>query len=75
MHQFSRALSAVIDRESVGTFDGDEFGNGRGSLYMHGPDAERLFASIAPLLESWPFLKGGSVTKRYGDADSERVTY
>jgi hypothetical protein len=33
---------------------------------MYGPDADRLFTVIKPILENTPFMKGAQVKKRYG---------
>ncbi|BAM89623.1 conserved hypothetical protein [Bradyrhizobium oligotrophicum S58] len=67
-------LQQAIDHQGVGEFDGDEFGGGRCVLYMYGPDADRLFGVIAPILKAAPSARGGFVVKRYGDAkDPEAV--
>ncbi len=33
---------------------------------MYGPDADRLFGAIAPVLRSTAFMAGAVMTKRYG---------
>jgi hypothetical protein len=43
-------LHSVIAAAGVGEFDGNEIGQGELTLYMYGPDAEKLFAVIAPVL-------------------------
>jgi hypothetical protein len=70
-------LAEAIRIHGAGEFDGDEFGNGECTLFMYGPNAETLFAVIAPTLENWKALKGGYVTKRFGPpgSRSEKVTY
>ena len=37
-----------------------------GFLYMYGPDADRLFAAVRPVLEGADFMRGARVTLRYG---------
>ena len=37
-----------------------------GTLYMYGPDADRLFAAIKPALEACAFMKGAVAKLRYG---------
>lgn len=61
-------LEAAIEKAGVGEFDGDEIAVdlSDGSLYMYGPDADRLFAAIRPVLDTTPFLRGATVRLRYG---------
>ncbi|WP_246811386.1 hypothetical protein [Mesorhizobium sp. AA22] len=61
-------LEQVVGNASVGEFDGDEFGDGKCILYMYGPDAERLFFVIEPVLKSSPAAVGGYAIKRFGKA-------
>lgn len=37
-----------------------------GTLFMYGPDADKLFAVVRPILEACSFMQGASVTLRYG---------
>ncbi|WP_292207475.1 hypothetical protein, partial [Mesorhizobium sp.] len=62
------ALEQVVGNASVGEFDGDKFGEGKCILYMYGPDAERLFVVIEPVLKSSPAAVGGYAIKRFGKA-------
>lgn len=68
MVMLSDDLAAAIDAADVGEFDGNELGGGECKLYMYGPDADRLFASIQPVLAKSVMVRGGYVVKRYGDA-------
>ncbi len=61
-------MSDAIERSTAGEFDGHEFGEGECVLFMYGPEADRLFASIEPILKSSPLAAGGYAIKRYGDA-------
>lgn len=61
-------LEQAIDTASVGEFDGEEFGGGRCVLYMYGPDADRLFGVVEPILKASPLARGGFTIKRYGEA-------
>jgi hypothetical protein len=71
------ALGTQLDRAivsaSVGEFDGNELAadGSEGSLYMYGPDADRLFAVVRPILASADFLRGAQVRLRYGPARSD----
>jgi len=35
---------------------------------MYGPDADRLFGVVEPILKAAPLARGGFAIKRYGDA-------
>jgi hypothetical protein len=61
-------LQSAIAAAKVGEFDGNEIASdgSDGYLYMYGPNADRLFHAIRPLLEAVPFMKGATVRKRYG---------
>ncbi|MFI5534173.1 hypothetical protein ACIA8O_37115 [Kitasatospora sp. NPDC051853] len=60
-------LTEVIDRAGVGEFDGNEFGAGEVTLYAYGPDADALFAVMAPVLRDLSF-RPAHVVLRYGSA-------
>ena len=66
-------LIAAIDAAEVGEFDGNEVAvdGSHGFLYMYGPDADALFATVKPILESAEFMKGARVKVRYGPAAKE----
>jgi hypothetical protein len=61
-------LKRAIEDASAGEFDGDEFGEGECVLFMYGPDADRLFEAVEPLLKTTPAAAGGYAIKRYGEA-------
>ncbi|RUU51091.1 hypothetical protein [Mesorhizobium sp. M2C.T.Ca.TU.002.02.1.1] len=61
-------LQQAISNADVGEFDGDEFGGGKCTLYLYGPDAERLFVAIEPVLKSSSAAVGGYAIKRFGAA-------
>jgi hypothetical protein len=61
-------LEAAFDTSGIGEYDGEEFGGGGCTFYMYGPDADRLFAAVEPILKQSSLAPGGSATKRYGDA-------
>jgi hypothetical protein len=74
IHALSDRLEMAIAEAQVGEFDGDEFGEGKCLLYMYGPDAQKLFGVVEPVLRSSPMVKGGWVIKRFGRADQPNVT-
>jgi hypothetical protein len=61
-------LEAVIDAAKVGELDGNEVATdgSDGTLFMYGPDADRLFETIRPVLEGCSFMRGARITLRYG---------
>ena len=68
-------LEAAISKAKVGEYDGNEVATSGsdGFLYMYGPNADRLFEVVAPILKSAPFMHRATVKKRYGPpADGTR---
>jgi len=61
-------LEQAISAADAGEFDGNEVATdgSDGYLYMYGPDADKLFAAVEPVLKSSSFMGGATVTKRYG---------
>jgi len=59
-------LAEIISRERLGEFDGNEIGPIETTLFMYGPDAERLFAGIEPTLRAYPLCRGARVEIRRG---------
>jgi hypothetical protein len=61
-------LESAISKADVGEYDGNEIAadGSDGFLYMYGPDADRLFSVVKPILDDTPFMRGAKVTLRYG---------
>jgi hypothetical protein len=61
-------LEQAISAAGVGEFDGNDIAQdgSDGCLYMYGPDADTLFNAIGPVLQATDFMRGASVTLRYG---------
>lgn len=68
-------LEAAISNAHAGEYDGNEVAEdgSDGILYMYGPDADRLFRTIEPILKATSFMNGAEVTVRYG-ASTNGVT-
>ena len=62
-------LREVVDGGGLGEFDGNEFGGGECVFYMYGPDADRIYSAILPILNASGFAQGGWVMRRYGSVD------
>lgn len=59
-----RLIRAIRDARA-GEFDGNEFGADDVTIYAYGPDADRLFAAMEPVLRSFP-PRPAQVLLRYG---------
>jgi hypothetical protein len=66
--EFEELLEGAINRSGAGNYDGNELAvdGSDGSLFMYGPDADKLFAVAKPILQSTALLKNVTVTLRYG---------
>jgi hypothetical protein len=66
--QLEKLLEDAIEKTHTGEYDGNEIAvdGSDGSLYMYGPDADRLFDVVRPILESTDFIQGAKVLLRYG---------
>jgi hypothetical protein len=65
-------LRAVIERHGLGEFDGNEIGATSATLYMYGPDAERLFVGIEATLRGHPLTQNSRVEIRRGGPGAEQ---
>ena len=70
-------LRSAVNQSGAGIYDGSEhesdgnqlFNDPReGNFYFYGPNADRLFEVIEPILKKASIMKGAQVTKRYGGA-------
>lgn len=68
LREAEKKIESAINKAGAGEYDGDEIAVDLtdGYLYLYGPDADRLFEAIRPVLESTPFMKGAVVKLRYG---------
>lgn len=69
VRQAQSLLTEAIAHADVGAFDGNEYGGGEVVLYAYGPDADALFAAMAPILHDLPFRPAHAVL-RYGSVDA-----
>ena len=69
--EFEKTFEAAIADSGLGDYDGNELATdgSDGSMYIYGPDADKLFAFVKPRLLSASFLKNVRVTLRYGAAN------
>ena len=68
LFELEKKLKAAINAAKAGEFDGNEVATdgSDGVLYMYGPDADRLFETVKPVLERCSFMGGARITLRYG---------
>ena len=61
-------LESALQLADSGEFDGNEIAadGSDGYLYMYGPNADVVFATIKPILDSVDFMKGARAILRYG---------
>jgi len=62
-------LEDAVAAADAGEFDGDEYGGGCCTLFFAGPDADRLFAVLQPLLHRHPLGRGATVVMQYGSGE------
>lgn len=69
LHQLEQALNDLISESGVGEYKGHEISLdfGDGYLFLLGPNAEKIYACIKPLLESYYFMDKSIATLRTGD--------
>ena len=68
LFKLEEQLEEALASNDVGEYDGNEVAvdGSEGTLYMYGPDADKLFFVIKPILESTPYMCGATVRLRYG---------
>ena len=66
-------MQKAITLDGVGEYDGNQVAadGSDGYLYMYGPDGDRLFETIKPILMSTDFTKNAFVKIRYGDSERD----
>src|SRR5690242_5076841 len=65
---FEEKLEHAVDTSGLGDYDGNELAvdGSDGTMFIYGPDADKLLALIEPLVESAGILKNVRATLRYG---------
>ena len=72
-HALQDELEKRITDAGAGELDGDEWGEGECTIFLYGPDADRLWAAVAPVLSRHRFPPGSWALKRFGGPDCERT--
>jgi len=70
---FEKILRDAVTASGVGDYDGNELAvdGSDGRLYMYGPNADKLFTVVRPILLSTALLRNITVTLRYGSVDDK----
>jgi hypothetical protein len=63
----SERIEEVLHREELGEYDGHETGPTGTTLFMYGPDAERLYDGIEGVLRDYPLCRNARVVIRRGE--------
>jgi hypothetical protein len=59
-------LINVLEQTNLGEVDGSAIADTEAVIFLYGPDGEKLFARILPVLRSYPLCQGARVIIRYG---------
>jgi hypothetical protein len=71
LFQLEDRLEDELIASGDGECDGHELApQGDATLFLYGPDADRLFEKVRPILQSTPFLRGAVVRLRYGPPEA-----
>lgn len=69
-------LMTIVEKTNVGNYDGHEFCEAPDeesvTFFMYGPDADKIYEAICPVLLFLPKLPGSYVLKRYGNYERVR---
>jgi hypothetical protein len=68
LNELEDKLTDAIESAAVGGFDGNEIAmdGSDGRFYMYGPNADRLFDVVRPLLAAATCIRNAVATIRYG---------
>jgi hypothetical protein len=72
LYELENRVESAIVKHGAGEYDGHEVAvdGSDGVLYMYGPNADLLFETVRPILETALFMHGAKVVKRYGPPGS-----
>jgi hypothetical protein len=66
-------LIEAIEEDGTGEFDGNEIGPDGATLFMYGPDADALYATVSGVLSELDLPEGTYAIKRYGPPGAEET--
>jgi hypothetical protein len=59
-------LATIINRNGAGEWDGNELGEDTARIFTYGPDADRLYRVMEPVLKSHPLCQNARIVIRKG---------
>ena len=71
--QLNERLYDFVEQSGAGEFDGNEIGQDEAVLFAYGPNADRLFRVMEPLLRSYPLCQNARVILRKGGPGSPQT--
>jgi hypothetical protein len=76
LHHFEDKLYDLLTDPEIGYYDGHEICTDltHGWLFFYGHNAETLFKTVKPLLESEGFLAGAVAELMFGSEDGEKLS-
>jgi hypothetical protein len=69
LYETDKKFMSAIESAEAGIYDyhGTADDNSAGDFFMYGPDADKLFEVVKPVIDSTNYLKGGFAFLRYGE--------
>lgn len=73
LHKLHLEIDGTLAVEGTGVMDGHDIAvdGSTGTLFLYGPDARALFASVAAILDASPITRGGTAFLYFGDINDE----
>ena len=66
-------LIAAIAANKAGELDGNEVGDGETTIFTYGPEAEKLYRAMEPVLRGYPLCQNARVIIRKGGPGSPQT--
>jgi hypothetical protein len=71
--QLESQIREAVESSGVGEYDGHEFGAGVARLFAYGPNADRLYAVVQPVVLKFKGVLSGVIGRRYGGPGAREV--
>ena len=66
-------LQEAVEKNKVGTLDGNEMYEDTITYFFYGKDANKIAEVVYPMLSYIPFMKGSYILKRYRDDKEKQI--
>ncbi len=67
--ELEEALDSLVEEKGVGSLDGNEIGGGEYTIWLYGPDGNRLAEVVISAAKAFGIPPGASVFLRHGDVE------